>query len=407
MLQPEDASLPAQPGGCARCHPGLGAKPNPIDQLTDADLANVDCLICHSPDYQRTVVKDGETFKLAPVEGLDVAAAAQSAQRPTSDMCLRCHLKAAGGPNFKHGEVPSPGYDVHMDAGIMCVDCHYTEAHKVAGGGYIIARDDIEYEVTCTNCHEEPVHPEEYAVINEHTGKVACQTCHIPLLARDPNLPTQMVRDYSQPVLNETTGLYGPKIEKQGNVVPEYHWWNGWMKTPPEPVGSLDDVDSKIFPWKPMTVVAPFDAETKEPVYIKQGVYQIKGSLDAAVAAGVEASGQEYSGAWEPHSESMLFDAQHQVAPAEESLKCADCHVPEGRVDFVALGYSDEQATKLAGLAAPEQETGEAQAEQEAGQAPAETPETGGMPLMPGWFATVLVGLAALATGVATGRLRQ
>jgi hypothetical protein len=88
MLQPEDASLPAQPGGCARCHPGLGAKPNPIDQLTDADLANVDCLICHSPDYQRTVVKDGETFKLAPVEGLDVAAAAQSAQRPTSDMCF-------------------------------------------------------------------------------------------------------------------------------------------------------------------------------------------------------------------------------------------------------------------------------------------------------------------------------
>ena len=44
LLQPEDASLPAQPGGCARCHPGLGAKPNPIDQLTDADLANVDCL---------------------------------------------------------------------------------------------------------------------------------------------------------------------------------------------------------------------------------------------------------------------------------------------------------------------------------------------------------------------------
>jgi hypothetical protein len=80
-----------------------------------------------------------------------------------------------------------------MDGGVMCVDCHYTEAHKVAGGGYIIARDDIDYEVTCTNCHEEPVHSEEYAAINDHTGKVACQTCHIPLLARDPNLPTQMV----------------------------------------------------------------------------------------------------------------------------------------------------------------------------------------------------------------------
>jgi hypothetical protein len=170
------------------------------------------------------------------------------------------------------------------------------------------------------------------------------------------------------------------------------------MTTPPEPVGSIDDVDSKIYPWKPMTVVAPFDAETKEPVYIKQGVYQIKGSLDAAVAAGVEASGQEYSGAWEPHSESMLFDAQHQVAPAADSLKCADCHVPDGRIDYVALGYSEEQATKLAGLAAPEREED---------QAPAETPETGDVPLMPGWFATTLIGLAALAAGTATRRFRK
>ena len=81
-----------------------------------------------------------------------------------------------------------------------------------------------------------------------------------------------------------------------------------------------------------------------------------------------------------------------------DSLKCADCHVPEGRIDFVALGYSEEQATKLAGLAAPEREEAEA---------PTETPETGGMPLMPGWMAATLIGLAALTTGAVVGRFRQ
>jgi hypothetical protein len=320
-------------------------------------------------------------------------------------MCLRCHLKAAGGPNFKHGEIPSPGYDVHLVGGIMCVDCHHTEGHKVAGGGYIIARDDIDYEVTCTNCHTEPVHSGDNAIINAHTARVACQTCHIPLIARDPALPTQMTRDYTQPVLNEANGLYGPKVGKQGNVIPDYLWWNGWTKTPPEPVGSIDDPSAKITPWKPMSVTAPFDAETKEPIYIKQGVYKIKGSLDAAVAKGVEASGQEYSGSWEPHTESMWFDAQHQVAPAAESLKCADCHVPEGRLNFAALGYSAEKAEELSSLAVAAAE--EAAPAEEAAEAPAEVPETGGLPLMPTWVAVILAGAAVGVAGLALRRFRN
>jgi hypothetical protein len=380
----------------------LGAKPNPVDQLTEADLANVDCLICHSPDYERVPVKEGGKYVFGPAEGVDLVAAAQNAQRPTSDMCLRCHLEAAGGPNYKHGEIPSPGYDVHMDGGVMCVDCHYTENHKVAGGGYIIARDDIDYQVTCTNCHEGTIHSGDYEVINAHTERIACQTCHIPVIARDPNLPTQMTRDYGQPVYNEATGLYGPKVEKQGDVVPEYHWWNYWMKTPPEPVGSIDDPASKITPWKPMSVTAPFDVQTGEPVYIKQGVYQIMGDLDAAVAKGVEASGQDYSGSYEMHTESMLFDVQHQVAPAAESLKCADCHAEDGRLNFAELGYSEERAAELVALGAGlVEEAVEAPAE-----APAEMSETGGAPIMPAWIAVILAGAAAVATGTALRRFK-
>jgi hypothetical protein len=361
-----------------------------VDQLTDADYANIDCLICHSPDYSRAVVKEGDAFKLAPAEGVDAVVAAQNAQRPTSDMCLRCHLKAAGGPNFKHGDIPTPGYDVHRDAGIVCVDCHYTENHRVAGGGYIIARDDIDYEVTCTNCHSEPVHSTDYEVINDHTERIACQTCHIPLIARDPALPTQMTRDYSEPVYNEAKGLYGPKIGKQNDVVPLYLWWNGWMKTPPEPVGTIDDPEARIFPWKPMEVTAPFDAETHTPIYIKQGVYKIMGDLGAAITKGVEASGQEYSGSFETHTEWMVFDVQHQVAPASESLKCGSCHATAGVLDFAALGYSADQVATLTTLLEP-----------------ADVPESGGMPLMPGWAAMALAGLAAMTAGVALRRRRH
>jgi hypothetical protein len=363
-----------------------------VDALTEADYANIDCLICHAPDYERTVAKVDEKPRLVPAEGVDVVAAAQNAQRPTSDMCLRCHLKASGGPNFKHGDIPTPGYDVHRDGGLNCVDCHQTEEHKVAGGGYIIARDDVDVEVTCTNCHEEPIHSGEAEAVNAHTGRVACQTCHIPLIARDPALPTQMTRDYTQPVYNETTGLYGPKVGKEGNVTPLYFWWNGWMKTPPEPVGSIDDPDSKITPWKPMEVTAPFDAATGTPVYIKQGTYKISGSLDAAVTKGVEVSGQEYSGSWEAHTEWMVFDLQHQVAPASESLKCADCHSPGGRLDFVALGYSGDKVASLTSM-------------YEAPAAPAGLPKTGGA--VAGQAALALVGALLAAGGVAAHAWRR
>ncbi|MBN1315774.1 MAG: hypothetical protein JXA42_09910 [Anaerolineales bacterium] len=353
MLQPQDASLPAQPGGCATCHAGLGSKPNLPP--TEEDLANVDCLICHSSDYERTVVVDEEgTFSLGPVEGVDIVKAAQNVQKPTNEMCERCHLKAAGGPNYKHGDFPTkPEVDVHMAGDVQCVDCHITVAHKIAGGGYMIAQEATDVEVTCANCHtDEPHQTGASTILNQHTDRIACQTCHTPLVARDPDYPTQMTRDYTQPVLNETTGLYGPAVGKASNVIPSYFWWaDHQMETPPKPIGTIDDENARITPWKPLTVTVPFDAQSNEPMYIKQGVYQVKGDLGTAVLAGVEASGQEYSGSWEGVAELMYFDINHQVAPASESLQCQDCHSEEGRLDFIALGYDTERVATLVSMA--------------------------------------------------------
>ena len=82
---------------------------------------------------------------------------------------------------------------------------------------------------------------------------------------------------------------------------------------------------------------------------------QVTGDLEAAVAAGLEASGQEYSGSWKPAIEEMTFDINHSVAPAAEALQCADCHSENGRLDFVALGYDAERAARLVSLAAAAQ----------------------------------------------------
>jgi len=310
-------------------------------------------LICHSPDYVRTVVKDEEgKVYFAPAEGVDVVAAAQNAQSPTREMCTRCHLGAAGGPNYKHGDYPtSPEVDVHVAAGMQCVACHTTQDHKIAGGGYMIAQELPDVVVACANCHG--AEPHQMGMLNTHTARIACQTCHIPLIARDPNYPTQMTRDYTEAVYNEAKGLYGPTIGKENDVIPTYFWWDSHrMETPPKPLGSIDDPDAKITPWKPLEATVPFDAETHTPIYIKQGTYKITGDLDAAVNAGIEVSGQEYSGEWEAVTELMYFDVQHQVAPASQSLQCGHCHTEEdGRLDFAALGYSEERAASLMSMA--------------------------------------------------------
>jgi hypothetical protein len=32
----------------------------------------------------------------------------------------------------------------------------------------------------------------------------------------------------------------------------------------------------------------------------------------------------------------------HEVRPAEHALGCLDCHGPDGRLDWPALGYADD-----------------------------------------------------------------
>jgi hypothetical protein len=320
-----------------------------VGKLTQADYDNIDCLLCHATGYKRTVVKEGDKFRIAPDPSIDILKAAQSAQKPANEMCLRCHTGAGGGPNHKHGVTPTKESDVHIAKGMICVDCHAARRHKVAGGADIKAQELTDIKVACENCHATPHKGEKGQELNRHSARIACQTCHIPAIARDPKMPTIVERDYTKPVLNEKTGLYGATNKTAGNVRPEYAWWNRFMKVPPEPVGSIDDPKSKIFPWKRTEYTVIGDAATGKPVFIKSGVYAVTGDPGAAAKKGAEDSKQAYSGTWKGVKETMAFSLNHQVAPKTEALSCNSCHAPKGILDFRKLGYSEEKARKMGG----------------------------------------------------------
>lgn len=319
-----------------------------MEQLTRADEENVDCLMCHAPGYRRTVVKRGDRLEVTGAEGVDLLAAARGVGRPTSEMCQRCHLGAGGGPNAKHGVAPtSAEVDVHVASGLACVDCHTTRHHRTAGGADVKAQELADVQVACTNCHAGAVHRGPRAkVLARHAERIACQTCHIPAIARDPKFPTVVRRDWMKPVLNEKTGLYAPANEVGTNLRPVYRWWNRRMTVPPEPLGSREDAAAKIFPWKRTIYEVVADAASRKPVFIKAGLYAVKGDPLAAARKGAEDARQEFSGAVAGVEETMLFSLNHQVAPRAQALSCGACH-GGGVLDFAALGYGEQRAKAL------------------------------------------------------------
>jgi hypothetical protein len=335
-----------QPDGCGRCHIGLGAKPNPPDKIGESDYDNIDCLICHAPGYERTVVKETikaqakgrkgeEVYKLAPSPGMDLLKAVRSVKKPTSEMCLRCHAFSCDGG--KDGSAPSMDGDLHLTMGMSCTECHTTKQHKIAGGAHLKAREMGEVKVGCENCHTEAPHKGEKSdYLNRHVSRIACQVCHIPVIARD--LPTLTERDWTKPAQDGKTGLFVPTSKSATAVKPEYLWWNGALTVTGEPVGAKRDRKSKIFSWKRTRYTLIADSAGGQPVPIKSALYSLSGDTAVAAMKGALEAKQPYSGQWKGVQDSTLATVNHNVADKSESLQCDVCHSENTILDFKALG---------------------------------------------------------------------
>jgi hypothetical protein len=192
---------------------------------SETGVIEADCLLCHMPAYDlkrrsaefarlnfrwaataaagfgtvNGAVATGEQPTVAYDKGrfdADGNVRAHIVPEPRNETCLRCHFK----PGWKkRGADFTARNDVHLAAGMRCVDCHESgsrasdprirghEVHQVGKGddpsGWV--RNDLDDTVlSCESCHLEGWHNAPRAahawLPPLHLEELACQACHIP-----------------------------------------------------------------------------------------------------------------------------------------------------------------------------------------------------------------------------------
>jgi formate dehydrogenase gamma subunit len=188
-------------------------------------VLEADCMICHQPGYDNEERKQqlaGLNFRWAPTAASgwgEVTGSVKSettvqvsydlskfdkdgklsphiVREPRNSACLFCHAQ----PGWKkRGANYDARTDVHLRAGMKCVDCHpagslalddrinQREMHQFGKGDDPCGRvrDDLNNTViSCKTCHTAGYFGAPFA---EHRGlpglhldRIACQTCHIP-----------------------------------------------------------------------------------------------------------------------------------------------------------------------------------------------------------------------------------
>ncbi len=258
-------------------------------------VIEADCQMCHLPEYnykERNNQLTKLNFKWAATQGSGLATVSGSVKdtipvvvkydltkfdkegklslhlvrEPRNETCLNCHAK----PDWKKkGTTYSARSDVHMNAGLRCVDCHTAgsmasnerirgkEVHQFGKGddpsGNV--RNDLDNTVrNCNDCHltgylNAPIAKHSW-LPPLHIEKIACQTCHIP--ERPVKAALVQVSDVYNP---------GTKISPPGKYIWTFYdqhlkYWNHY--------GELEMFTAKDQPTDPFT---PSLAEYKGKIY--------------------------------------------------------------------------------------------------------------------------------------------
>ena len=385
---------------CTSCHIGYGWKDDSFDLSQEAA---VDCLVCHDttgsykkypagaghPAYEDKMfppnAQKGKMFKK-----VDLTNVAQNVGKTSRQTCGACHFTGGGGDGVKHGDLDSsmgnPGnsLDVHMDKeglNFSCSTCHAAGSHEVSGSRYEpTAKDTAGIDIpgrtdgsraTCESCHGATPH-EEDEKLNEHTDRVACQSCHIPEFARGGR-KTKTWWDWStagekdeggKGVIRKDADGYPTYDFRKGDfkweadVVPEYHWFDGEIrysllndKIDPSRVvpinsfgGSAADEGSRIWPFKVMRGRQPYDTEQNllgvPHLFGKdENAFWKNFDWEKALRAGLYARGVEFSGKYDFVETEYYWPITHMVAPKEDALACEGCHARDGRLAGVGGFY--------------------------------------------------------------------
>ena len=348
---------------CAKCHIGFGMKET---EMNYNDAKNIDCLVCHdnTETYAKAPEKGG-----APDPKLDLNNIAQHVGEPNRSNCGVCHFYGGGGNNVKHGDLekamfePTKNIDVHMGtdaSNLVCVDCHKTDKHNISGKMYSLSSMNRN-RVTCEQCHTESPHSD--GILNKHTLKVACQTCHIPVYAKVNSTKTDwdwstagQLKDGEPYETDDSLGNHTYLSIKGSftwgrNLKPDYIWFNGTaqhyllgdkIEDTTKPVmlntlnGSYNDKDSKIIPVKIHTAKQPYDPVTKLIVQPKlfaekkgEGAFWKDFDWKKASEEGMKDINLPFSGNLTFIKTKMYWPINHMVSSKENTVKCIECHTKE------------------------------------------------------------------------------
>ena len=380
-------------GMCAQCHAGYGWKDDTFD-FTNQN--NIDCLVCHdtTATYYRLPNSRGHDACGVMFEGkqpIDLPKVAQHVGLPGRQNCGACHYNGGGGDGVKHGDLdstlnaPPKALDVHMSpegGNFACTKCHVSDKHMVSGSRYdMIARDEkgpgqpgARRDVaTCESCHSAKPHDKPSLIgwqLDTHAERIACQTCHIPKIARG-GVATMVDWDWSTAGKMIDGKGYALEDYKQGdgkerhtywtikgdfkwaeNFVPSYQWFDGRMiyttidtkiddSKQPVPInavqGDAADPKSRIWPFKQMHTRLPWDPKLKSLVYNHlwgKDDTAFWGNFDMvkSVAAGMKLENKPFSGEIGFLPTVSNWPITHMVAPSSDAVKCGECHAEKSRL---------------------------------------------------------------------------
>ena len=97
-----------------------------------------------------------------------------------NETCFKCHARAKAVSKMDESRNTQ---DVHMQAGMTCVDCHTQREVHGDGNFYKTMREPNAKDAACTNCHTKDA--EDYPAIPDtkshriHKGKLDCNACHV------------------------------------------------------------------------------------------------------------------------------------------------------------------------------------------------------------------------------------
>lgn len=343
---------------CNKCHAGYGWGDANFDFTNPL---NIDCLACH--DNSNTYVKASGGAGM-PDPSVNLTFVAQHVGKPTRTNCGPCHFFGGGGNNVKHGDleeslfVPTRDVDVHMGVDgedMDCVACHTAKKHMILGKLYSISSMNRN-RVQCEQCHTAVPHAED--ILNEHTVKVACQTCHIPVYAKVN--PTKLYWDWSTAGKLKDGKPY-EELDSLGkesylsikgsfvwgkNLKPDYIFFNGTashyligdtISSVPvkinELYGSYDDPESKIYPVKIFRGKQIYDPVYKYLIQPKtvstqsnDGGFWREFNWTRAAEEGMKRIGLPFSGKYDFVETEMMWPVNHMVSPKEQTVQCKECH---------------------------------------------------------------------------------